>query len=197
MTIRPSIEQIRVLTDFVTSYQWYLRFDSFPRAVQGAPSASNLNMRCISSEVPVLNDQPLETSIRGHKVWQPGIHTYTQSITLTMAENIDMLVNEFMMKWREACWKTGTGRHSSKDDVECQITLVRLNRQDQPIWNYHLVGCFLSEYTQDTLGTENALFRPTMKLNYDYFTDSKGESPRLAPSTSGGVSSGTEGGPNS
>lgn len=175
MPIRPTINQVRGLTDFATSYQWYVTI----QRAQGAafPTANEVNLRCISSEVPILNDQPLETSIRGHKVWQPGIHNYTQSITLTLAESIDMKINQWIHDWREACWQSRTGVHKTKDEVEATITLVRLNRQDKPIWNYHLIGCFLSEYTQDTLGTENALFRPTMKIHYDFFVDKAGGTP--------------------
>lgn len=169
MTTRPSIDGVRSLTDFATSYNWFLTVN--PSSSGGFPTPADINLRCISSEVPILNDQPLETSIRGHKVWQPGIHTYTQSITLTMAESVNMMINNWILRWREACWQSKTGVHLPKSQVETSITLTRLNRQDQPIWKYHLKGCFLAEYTQDTLGTENALFRPTMKLNYDYFED--------------------------
>lgn len=197
MSVRPSITQIRTLTDFVTTYQWGLRFDTLPKAISNKPDSSNLNVRCISTTIPKLTNTPLETSIRGHKVWQPGIHNYTQNIVLTMAENIDMLVNTFIANWREACWQSSTGRHSSKDDVECNITLIRFNRQDEPIWNYHLVGCFLADYEQGELNTESALFRPTLTINYDFFTDSKGEAPRKVPDSKGGVSSGSEGSFNS
>ena len=186
MTKRVSLTEVRSVTDFATSYQWYVTVNK-PNKMASYPNADQINLRCISSEVPVLNDQPLETSIRGHKVWQPGIHNYTQSITLTMAESVTMMIQKWIQSWREICWESLTGVHETKADVETTITLVRLNRQDKPIWNYHLVGCFLSEYTQDTLGTENALFRPTMKINYDYFTDNAGGQPASTGASSARV----------
>lgn len=173
MTVRPTIDQVRTLTDFATSYQWFMRVEQ--SASGGFPTSEEINLRCISTEIPLLNDTPIETSIRGHKVWQPGIHNYTQSITLTMAESVDMKIMEWIKAWREACYETQTGVHRTKDDVEATIVLTRLNRQDQPIWTYKLIGCFLSQYTQDTLGTENQLLRPTLQINYDYFTDGAGQ----------------------
>ena len=175
MPIRPNINQVRSLTDFTTSYQWYVTINP-PRGVP-FPTSNEINLRCISADIPRLNDQPLSTEIRGHKVWQPGIHVYTPTIVLTMAELIDMLVNNWIQRWREACWRSRTGIHQTKDNIEASITLVRLNRQDEPIWNYHLVGCFLSEYTQDTLGTSNELFRPALTITYDYFVDNRGRAP--------------------
>lgn len=197
MAVRADIHSLRNLTDFVTTYQWSLRFDTFPRAVSSPPTTANMNIRCISADIPTFTDQPIATDIRGHKVWQPGIHNYSQTITLTMAENIDMLVNKFIRAWREACFQTGTGRHSSKDDVQCEITLVRLNRQDEAIWNYHLFGCFLSGYEQGQLNAENTTFRPTLRINYDYFTDNEGETTRTARMYQTGGNSGREGSPNS
>lgn len=188
MTMRADIHSLRMLTDFVTSYQWFLRFDSFPSGNEFETTEDDMNIRCISSTIPTFKDQPIPTDIRGHKVWQPGIHQYTQNITLTMAENIDMMINNFIVGWREACRKTGTGVHMMKDEVEANITLVRLNRQDEPIWYYHLVGCFLAGYEQGELGTENTLFRPTLLINYDYFTDGPGDSPREADTVSAGGS---------
>jgi hypothetical protein len=171
MTKRVSLSEIRGIGDFATSYQWYVTVQRAAGA--NFPTAPEINLRCVSSEVPLLKDAPIETSIRGHKVWQPGIHNYTQSITLTMAEAIDMKINQWIKDWREACWQSFTGIHKLKSEVEAAITLVRLNRQDQPIWKYHLVGCFLSDYTQDTLGTENSTLKPTMVINYDGFTDER------------------------
>ena len=174
MAIRPSILQIsNGLGDFATSYQWSVTINK-PNAVY-TPGSAALNLRCISSEVPLLDDTQIETSIRGHKVWQPGIHNYTPTITLTMAEDVTMIVNTFIKAWREACWQTATGVHQLRNDVKTTVDLVRLNRQDKPIWVYHLIGCFLAKYTQDTLGTENSLLRPTLVLQYDLFTDGPGE----------------------
>lgn len=169
---RPSIENIRSLGDFATVYNWNVEVQTAP---QGVPiDTNNLNLRCVSTTIPTLADSKITVSVRGHKVFQPGVHTYSGTIDLTVVETIDSVVNNWLLAWRELCWQNTTGVQALKSDAQATIIIRRLNRQDNEIWAYKLIGCFLENYTQPTLEAEGNSFNPTMSLAYDYFVDVAG-----------------------
>lgn len=171
---RPNINQLRSVQDFATTYNWRLEITKAPGGVTSPPT-QDVDIRCISTAVPILKNAPIETSVRGHKVFQAGIHSYENNpINLKLVEGVDSKMNAWIKAWREACWATTTGVAKVQKDVEATIKIVRLNRQDSPVWTYTLYGCFLAGYDQPELASENTLFQPTINLQYQYFEDSSG-----------------------
>ena len=170
---RPTIEQVRGLGDFATIYQWNLTFASFPTVLNGGafPATEDLNLRMISSTLPTKGNVDQEINIRGHKISQAGQADYgDRSITLTFFETVDNIVSNFFLAWEETCVQTLTGAHGSKAQSQCSIIIERLNRQDQPIFIYNLIGCRLLNYTQPDLSGEDDTFKPSVTIKYDYFT---------------------------
>ena len=169
---RPTIEQVRGLGDVATVYQWNLNFIDFPQALGGGviPAKEDLNLRMISTTLPTKGNADQEINIRGHKTFQSGQADYGgNEITLTFYETVDNIVSNFFLAWDETCVQTGTGVHGSKADAECPIEITRLNRQDEPIWVYFLVGCKLRSYTLPDLTGEDDTMKPSILLKYDYF----------------------------
>lgn len=171
--LRPSIEAVKNLPDFATVYQWYLQFPKKPTAV--TITDDDINVRCVSAELPKLTGAAIEVQIRGHKVKQPGIHNYSGQITLTMIETVDNMISEFIRQWREAIWQTKTGVQGLRADVEAEIMLIRLNRQDTPIWEYKLFGCLLEDYDPSggAMAEQGDILKPTLTIGYDWFEDRK------------------------
>ncbi len=174
---RPTIEQVRSISEVVTVYQWDLQFASFPSALASPPSSDDLNIRCYSSTIPKKTIQSIEYSVRGHKVKVPGpIDEGGNQITLTFIETADMLIHNFLREWREICVETKTGKHRPVEEVKCDILLFYLNRQNEPIWRYKLIGCYLEDYEAggELTGDPNAdILRPTLTISFDYFEDEK------------------------
>lgn len=170
---RPSIEQIRSVADFQANYRWNLTFATFPAAVDGAPSAQDLNLRCETSEIPKSTNQKIQVSIRGHKVNQPGIQEYQGTINFTFVETVDNKIKAFMKAWREACWATKTGVWAgTKAQLQATVLIEQLDNQDNAVWQYKLVGCFLEDYDLGQLAADGSdVQRPSMTLAYDYFED--------------------------
>lgn len=170
---RPSIDQVRSVADFTNIFRWNLAFAKFPSAVASPPNSEDLNLRCESAELPRLTGQTIVQNIRGHQVRQSGIYNYTDSLTLTFVETVDNAIHQFLKDWREATWETKTGIAQPKSDLEAIITLQRLNNQDEPIWEYKLVGAFLQDFdfggTLDGITSES--LKPQMILSYDFFED--------------------------
>ena len=169
---RPTIENIRGLPDFAPMYKWNVEISTPPKSV---PTPPTLNFQCLSSEIPKMDDgQDIEIKIRGHNIQQPGIYDYTHSLTLKFVETIDNVMNIWFQKWREAVWQTGTGIQEMRKDTEAVLNLFRLNRQDEPIWRYEVIGCFLKGYDPsggELDGENSEILRPELILTYHYFKD--------------------------
>lgn len=170
---RPSIDQIRSIGNVTQLFRWNLQIAAFPSAITAPPTTEALNLRCESVELPKLTNQPVEVNIRGHKVKQPGIGQYAGTLQMTFIETVDNVVHNFLRQWREACWQTKTGISRPKTELEAIILIHRLNQQDEPIWEYKLIGAFLEDYDAGgTLdGTSTESLRPVFTLSYDYFED--------------------------
>ena len=170
---------IRGIGDFATVYQWNITLPSSPitSPIIGASDVEDdFNLRCFSSEVP--KRAPVGAQdiwIRGHHVKQPGIYDSTHTLTLVFLETVDSLVASMMKAWRDACWDPVTGQQLSKENLEADVRLVRLNRQDEEIWEYILHGCFYEDGdpTGGTPldGSTSDIIRPSMILSYDWFED--------------------------
>lgn len=165
-------DNIRALGDFATLIKWNFKVLKAPANV---PTPNLLNFRVLSTDVPKTDaGQTTDIFIRGHRVRQPGIMKSVDSIVLTLAETTDNAVNTWLRNWREACWQTKTGIQGRKADVEAIVQIERLNRQNNPIWQYTMKGCFLEDYdgVGGQLDGENSdIMRPTLTLSMDYFED--------------------------
>jgi len=169
---RPSLDQIRGIADFTNLFRWNLIFTEFPASVPGFNS-EDFNIRCESAELPKLTGQTIVQNLRGHQVRQGGIYNYSPTITLTFVETVDNKIHNFLRQWREQMWATNTGISASKADNEAIIQLQRLNNQDDPIYEYKLIGALLEDFdfggTLD--GVTSDALKPTMILAYDRFED--------------------------
>lgn len=165
---RPTQDQVR-MREYATMYQWNLYFTSFPN-VGSYPATEDLNLRCLTAELPNFTDQKIKTTIRGHSTHQSGIKEYTSTLTLTFVETIDNTIAELLREWEEACTESNTGVHSKKADVEAVIVIERLDREDNPIYRYTLVGCFLETFEEGTLdGEASETLKPTITISYDRY----------------------------
>ena len=172
--MNPNIENIRSISDFATVYQWSVEFILATTVTGGVPypSSEQLDWRCESHEIPNASNNAIAVQIRGHKVFQPGIMDYSNTIALTFVETVNNMMSNFLRSWREACWHSVDGAQHEKLDTDAVIRLVRLNRQLHPIWEYQLRGCWLQSYTQGTLdGSTSDAMKPNLTIQYDYYLD--------------------------
>jgi len=173
-TVRPNLESIRNLGNFTQMFRWIVEFESFPKLVTGY-SSDDINFRAESSGLPKLGGTSAEIQIRGHKVKQPGIADYANTIVLTCVETVDNKISQFVHDWREICWQTeegSTGKTHPKSDIEAVIRITRLNNMDEPIWWYKLIGCYLesTEIPDVDAATADPL-KPALTISFDYFND--------------------------
>lgn len=169
---RPTIEQIRAIGDFATLIRWNLKITKFPTAISTTMTSENFNLRVETTDVPKATNAPIDVNIRGHKVRQPGITSYTNTLNVQCVEDVKSTVSSFLKAWREICWKTGDGTSFPKAQAEGKLLLERLDNQDNVIWKYEIIGVFLEDYETPNLdGTSSDVLRPSMIFSYDYFKD--------------------------
>jgi len=171
--VRPTLSELRTLPDKATLYQWNFIVVKAPPAVP-FPSSNEINLRVLTSGVPKKTNQKIEYRIRGHRLFQPGVNESSGEITVTLVDTVDALVQKWIRDWREACAEYNTQTHKKTSDVEAEIVLERLDRQDKVIWRYHLVGCFLSDYDPvgGDLGSDSDIAKPTLTITYvDYYDE--------------------------
>jgi hypothetical protein len=169
---KPSIENLRGIGDVASVYRWNMSFSKSP-SVDGFPSSEDINLRCESVTLPSISIEPVTIQIRGHKVFQPGIIDYGGTFSLTIIETIDNKISDMIKGWREACWEVDTGKGKPKADIEANIKLERLDNEDNTIWTYELIGCWLQSVDGLTLdSTTSDPMRVTLTLQYDYYKES-------------------------
>jgi hypothetical protein len=152
-------------------YQWNLKFVTFPPALAAPPSIEDVNLRCVSADVPAAANSKITTEMRGHTVHQPGPNEYTGSISLTFTETVDGMIQDFISGWREICTQTNTGVHGAKTDVSAVIQLERLDIEDTPIHRYVMYGCFYENTDMGAMDNSKDTWKPVLTLSYDYFRD--------------------------
>lgn len=172
---RPSIAEIRGLGDFATLFRWDVAFTA-PSGLTSLAHAG-INLRCESVDSPPkATNQKIEENIRGHKVFQPGITQYNNTIQLTCVETVDNYVHKFFGAWREAIWQVSTGKRSVGTDwssLQAEIKLARMDSDDTVIWYYTLFGAFLEDYEPGGSldGTSSDFLKPSLTFSYDYFKE--------------------------
>lgn len=167
------VKQVRGLPDFAPLYKWDLAVTTGPAAID---TPGGLNVRCLSTDVPKAQaGQTIEVGIRGIYKNQSGIYQYNGSITLAFAETVDNTIKQWLTDWREACYNSQDGTAAPQADIEANILLTMLDRQDQAIWKYELIGVFLEDYDHagsQLDGETSDIQRPSITVRYDTFKDS-------------------------
>ena len=161
---RPTIAEIRSITDFQKPYMWELSFLRLPNFVEVNPF--RVNLQCLSAEVPKKTGQTATLLMRGHQIFDPGIYNVQGTMQLTFVETIDNQVRNLIQQWEDACAnKTGTFTQLTGD-----LRLVTMNNQEEPNYEYWLLWAFLEDSNINPLdgGTSDPM-QPTITLRYtDY-----------------------------
>lgn len=167
---RITIEQLRSVLPMQAVYKWKLAGILMPGTSIEVPNAADLDVRCVSTELPKKTESPMEISIRGHKIRQPGIYDYSHQIVMTFIESTNNFIHEFLNDWLTLCHDPETGASVPKADLEATILIHLLDVGDDPTWQYELIGCYPNDYELGTLDGQTAdSMQPTITLNYDYF----------------------------
>nr|DAK28359.1 MAG TPA: Baseplate wedge protein [Bacteriophage sp.]DAT04524.1 MAG TPA: Baseplate wedge protein [Bacteriophage sp.]DAT11776.1 MAG TPA: Baseplate wedge protein [Herelleviridae sp.] len=170
--MRPTFSQIRSLGDPALNNAWYIQFTKIPAAA--GVTTEDLNFRCESSDIPKMSGQSVQVQIRGlPPVKYPGTYVPDGTFTLNFTETEDNKVTAAIAALRQLCYDSETGAGLPKAELEIEARLVRLSRQNKPIWEYNLLGVFIESYDPggQLQGAQADILKPSMTLSYDSFTE--------------------------
>lgn len=169
--MRPSVNDIRNLGEIQSLYRWNMFFTTMPSGIT-TPTQEELNIRCVSTTLPKATSNDVLINMRGHTVEGVGKLTYERRITMIFLETIDVKVATFLSNWRRGSWEDVTGKALSKKELEAIIRIELLNNQDEPTWEYVMIGCQLKDLTLSQLMEESDdVSKPEAIIGYDYFKE--------------------------
>lgn len=169
---RPTLNQIRALGDFADTVHWYIQFPVIPAGVD--LTSDDINLRCESVPIPKREGTKVSAQIRGMPpVHQPGLYIPEGSMTVTLFENTNNRITKGIQQLVEMNYEQGTGKAKTKQEVEFQVRIVRMDRTHKPIYEYVFIGCFLDSYDPggELQGSSADLLKPTLTFSYDDFIE--------------------------
>lgn len=145
MSLRPDIEQIRELGMHASYYNWGLQFVNIPAALSGFTS-SDLNTRAVSFTAPERTQEKATISLRGHKVFQHAIMSYSDSLTLEIHETVDRKVGTFFENWMNLQWTPIAGTQIPKSANQAVFLLTLLDSEDKARKYYTIFGAWPTQF---------------------------------------------------
>lgn len=178
---RPSVNQLRKLGNFSQMFRWGIRVIEWPASLGASwKNSQSFNIRAKSASVPEKSGESTEISIRGSKVRQPGIYSYTSPWTCNLLETNNTYVQGLLSAWANLCWDTNL-RNSTGDSrgwtdyktmLEGVFELNMLDNLDNPIYRYTLIGAYVEQFTRGDFDSEAAEpMEPNVSFAFDYFTE--------------------------
>lgn len=175
MSLRPTLDQVRNLGDFATTVNWYVQIVHAPKSLAGGTiDMSDFNIRCETVSTPKRQGSVESVQIRGMPpVHQMGLVLPDTSWTMTVVETVDNKSTKILKELQEIHYKQGIGSALTKKDTEARIRVVRMDRQDKPIWQYELIGCYLESYDPGgELSSDSAsIMKPSLTWVFDDFIE--------------------------
>lgn len=166
---RPTLAQLRGVGDFQALWRWDI---DFLGAARLGTFSNDLNLRAETTEIPKKTGQTIEVNIRGHKTRMPGIYAPVGTMTFSFVEGVTNVVSSFIAAWKEQCWATNNGTSLTKDQLQMDILMRRLNNQDVATYEYKLKGCFYEDADFGTLdGSTSDIWKPSLTISYDDFEE--------------------------
>jgi len=164
--MKPSIEQVRHLKDFISTYNWNISIVRMPPVVQ---YPKDINIRAMSSDIPKLTTTRLTVDLpMGMRSQLPGSYYCDGQIQLGLVETDDAAVMTFIRSWRDYCKSVPKTLLFNETIIALQL----LDRQLKPFYLFNLYGCFLESYDfGGALSDNNEILRPTLTIAYDYFNE--------------------------
>lgn len=161
---RPTIQQIRSAADFQKPYMWDVSILRQPAVANFDPVRWNRQM--LSHDVPKRTGETSIITIRGHQIPDPGLYHTSGTIQLTFVETVDNVIKDNIGRWEEALYvKADVFRGMTAD-----FRLTMMDNQENPIYAYDLLMCFLEDSNINTLdGSTSDPVQPSITLRYTDF----------------------------
>jgi hypothetical protein len=147
---KATLSDIRSTIQPLTTYHWDVLIPQIP----GGGDSVALSARAQSSTIPSKTADIITTRFKDVEIRNPGIKHYSESITLTFGETLDMKVAKAMRAWYELCSAFDSNRQqhtvgaAGGTNPKTNIILNWLDGQTYaPVWELNCFGVWMRTYT--------------------------------------------------
>lgn len=166
------IEDIRNLGNISLTNNWKLDLRVVGDKARAAIGKLGVvNVRCVSTGAPTKSINPVDVTIRGHVVGRPGDLVYNRTFDFVLVGIEDNSVEEFVRDYYEVCCSWEHLAQYKKAEIECTAVFTRLNSMNEPIYEYELVGAWLSNATFPGGESTASAMNISCTLSFDYFKE--------------------------
>ena len=167
------INNLRNVGQVVSRYRWKLVFAKFPIAGSAFVLPDDLDVRCMTMEIPSYEYSHQDIKIRQ---WQVGRNSQLKpkDITLEFFETTDGLVFDFFSSWQAVVHDIQSGKGNDKTISDAIISLTLLDNKNSPMREFVMNGCILKGYERSGLvGDSDEPMTAKVVLGMDYFSEIK------------------------
>lgn len=168
----------------VTSYDWFVRFFKAPPIMNGDQDSSaaadqvlnnTFGLRTIGWSAPDINQNtPVATSIRGHQISQPGMASWSGTVSFTAQDFADESLTKYftMLMVAQDDPITHSTRGRSPNTFRFGFDIYRANPQGLFIQRWHCNPCILTDFNIPNTGTSSKqnVGYVVVNFNVDLFT---------------------------
>ena len=150
------------------STRWNFDIIEAPTAVGSFPTSDDANLRVETTELPKKTGADVETTLKGHTMFSPGIYRPAGPLSVTFVEMVDTKILQWLAAWQQACWNDDTGARALTANLKATIGLTLLDNANKPIYEFQLLGCYLSDSDLGSLdGSNSEAIKPALVITWD------------------------------
>lgn len=170
-----TLKQVQSLGPLQRQYKWNISF-----ALNGnsdlATLLSEVNVRCISAEVPKPRIEDITSAPHGIDIVEPGIIHLDGQINFKIVETTDLIARRIIYKLQQYAMadndKVQYDIHtagSNTNIMDLTTTLSRLDNSNKVNLRYKCYKCFIKDFTDPGFESSSGDVEPSFILRYNYF----------------------------
>lgn len=164
---RTSLENIMSLGDPAQAWQFDLRLPIIP----GSSDTTDLTYRCMTSDLPGSQVEPLDVALHGTQVPYMGRRMYTQTINIQFLETVDWETCRKFVRWHDIArpWRALGGTRGGVGSLVYRATafLDLYNDANEVVRTVRIMGAWPDNVQDMQLdGSATAALQPNISLKY-------------------------------
>lgn len=166
---RPSLQDVRGLTDPLLSYNWNLIIPSIP----GGGSSKGLSIRCMNTPLPGMSVDYIPVALHGVVVTYAGMQQWSHQLQVTYLEDRSMATRNTIKGWLETARNTKQNAGTEKATYATNAKLELMDDIPNVIKTVNLVGVYPLDLGDGQLdGGRSDIVPIPVRFAFDYTFDS-------------------------
>lgn len=137
-----SLDRVDALGDYLTDEVYEVQFVTLPSGFTGI-TAEDINLRCITFQVPDTDVNYLTFTHRTFTKEQPTHRNNAKDVSFTMVEATTVKTLPFLRDWANRCAVKGTNFVYPPSQRQCEVMVYHKRNDKTVAWVYNLKNCQL------------------------------------------------------